>query len=415
MYLKQSTLLLLLLQIFGALGQDEKTQRFLLYEINPGEGFNLRRDVYLRMAVLVAHLRALQPWTLVLPPWSSPYHWRSGHLDQEKVPWFKFFDTDSLSSFVSVIELHEFLKTQEEWKIDELVILEHFEFQENSLWEEKLEEVKCRESEIYYWKSNKNEWTGRFWNNPNITAKNLRCMAFQGLATSLLPFLVEENSKTIMLDRAEVALHHAFGDAEYWAARRSMRFAQELIVAAKEFRKAHLDSTDESDNTIRPKNWKDERQLDTNAKRGGPYIAVHLRRKDFVTGRATQVPSIPGAAKQIKILAEKHGLGKVFVASDGTEKELTELENLLLPLTLHRFRPTAEELESLLDGGVAIIEQIICSHARAFTGTFESTFSFRIQEEREIMGFHPDNTFQRLCGDDEGDCDQPTRWRVQFD
>jgi len=39
--------------------------RYLLYDVNPSEGFNLRRDVYLRMAVLVAHLRTFQPWTLV--------------------------------------------------------------------------------------------------------------------------------------------------------------------------------------------------------------------------------------------------------------------------------------------------------------------------------------------------------------
>jgi len=47
---------------------------------------------------------------------------------------------------------------------------------------------------------------------------------------------------------------------------------------------------------------------------------VHLRRKDFVIGRAKDVPSINGAAEQIKQLAFKHGLNKIFVATDGTEK-----------------------------------------------------------------------------------------------
>ena len=27
--------------------------RYVLYDVNPGEGFNLRRDVYMRMAVFV--------------------------------------------------------------------------------------------------------------------------------------------------------------------------------------------------------------------------------------------------------------------------------------------------------------------------------------------------------------------------
>jgi hypothetical protein len=39
------------------------------------------------------------------------------------------------------------------------------------------------------------------------------------------------------------------------------------------------------------------------------------------------------------------------------------------------------------DGGIAIIDQLIASHAKYFIGSYESTFSFRIQEEREIMGF----------------------------
>jgi len=47
---------------------------------------------------------------------------------------------------------------------------------------------------------------------------------------------------------------------------------------------------------------------------------VHLRRKDFVSGRAKDVPSISGAADQIKQLAQKYDLNRVFVASDGTEK-----------------------------------------------------------------------------------------------
>jgi len=94
---------------------------------------------------------------------------------------------------------------------------------------------------------------------------------------------------------------------------------------------------------------------------------------------------------------------------------MADLKKALLPLTLFSFKPPSEQLEFLLDGGVAIIEQIICSHARAFIGTYESTFSFRIQEEREIMGFHPDTTFQRLCGDDDVDCQQPSRWRAHFE
>lgn len=94
--------------------------------------------------------------------------------------------------------------------------------------------------------------------------------------------------------------------------------------------------------------------------------------------------------------------------------EVLELTSLLSPLQVVLFRPSSAQRKELKDGGAAAVEQIICSHATVFYGTHESTFSFRIQEEREIMGFHPDNTFNRLCGDDDAACTQPTRWRIEY-
>lgn len=84
--------------------------RYLLYEVNPGEGFNLRRDVYMRMANLVKVLNddVNSWWTLVLAPWSRLYHWRSNVL-QQQIPWGTFFDIDSLSRHVPVMEFVEFL------------------------------------------------------------------------------------------------------------------------------------------------------------------------------------------------------------------------------------------------------------------------------------------------------------------
>jgi len=84
--------------------------RYLLYEVNPGEGFNLRRDVYMRIANLVKVLNddASSWWTLVLPPWSRLYHWRS-NVPQQQIPWETFFDIDSLSRHVPVMEFVDFL------------------------------------------------------------------------------------------------------------------------------------------------------------------------------------------------------------------------------------------------------------------------------------------------------------------
>lgn len=43
-----------------------------------------------------------------------------------------------------------------------------------------------------------------------------------------------------------------------------------------------------------------------------------------------------------------------------------------------------------------------------------STFSFRIHEEREILGFDPKTTYNRFCGDSEKECEQPTHWKIVY-
>lgn len=60
------------------------------------------------------------------------------------------------------------------------------------------------------------------------------------------------------------------------------------------------------------------------------------------------------------------------------------------------------------DKFVAFVSFIFCR--RYFTGSHVSTFSFRIQDEREIMGFDHGTTFNRLCPDDNQNCEQPSKW-----
>lgn len=47
---------------------------YILYDVNPPEGFNLRRDVYIRTAIFVRNLVEQEKefkWKLVLPPWGN--------------------------------------------------------------------------------------------------------------------------------------------------------------------------------------------------------------------------------------------------------------------------------------------------------------------------------------------------------
>ena len=84
--------------------------RYFTYSVNPGEGFNLRRDVYVRAAVLVQQLRHEQPdWLLVLPPWPHLHHWKSP-FQQAHSSWNRFFDVEQLNTYTPVIEFNEYLR-----------------------------------------------------------------------------------------------------------------------------------------------------------------------------------------------------------------------------------------------------------------------------------------------------------------
>lgn len=88
--------------------------RYLLYDVNPPEGFNLRRDVYIRMASLAKTLRNDGgDWVLVLPPWGRLYHWQSPNIYQIRIPWGEFFSLTSLQANVPVIEYEEFIAGQQ--------------------------------------------------------------------------------------------------------------------------------------------------------------------------------------------------------------------------------------------------------------------------------------------------------------
>ena len=65
-----------------------------------------------------------------------------------------------------------------------------------------------------------------------------------------------------------------------------MRFSSELREFANKYRKTHFNSDDVSDKTdIWASNW-DEVEKKAGQAVGGQYLAVHLRRKDFLRARA---------------------------------------------------------------------------------------------------------------------------------
>ncbi|KAL8173206.1 UNVERIFIED_CONTAM: GDP-fucose protein O-fucosyltransferase 2 [Gekko kuhli] len=386
-------------------------RRYLLYDVNPPEGFNLRRDVYIRIASLIKTLSKSEAWVLVLPPWGRLYHWQSPDIHQVRIPWFEFFDVPSLNKNIPVIEYEQFLAESGGPFIEQIYVLQNYaEGWKEGTWEEKIDERPCIEQPTYSMDKQK-YYRGWFWGYEETRGLKLACLSVQGSASIIAPLLLNTSSRSVMLDRAENLLHDHYSGKDYWDTRRSMVFAKHLRVVGDLFRAKYLNSTDEKDRTQYNEDWT-KMKVKLGTALGGPYLGVHLRRRDFVWGHRNDVPSLRGTVKKIASLMDLQKLERVFVATDAIADEIEELKDLLPGMV--RFEPSWEEVELYKDGGIAIIDQWICAHARYFIGTSVSTFSFRIHEEREILGFDPKTTYNRFCGDEEKTCEQPTHWKIVY-
>lgn len=70
--------------------------------------------------------------------------------------------------------------------------------------------------------------------------------------TSTTKRLIENHynsALSLIIINPEVVLFENYENYQYWSARRSMRFASNLIEIDNRFRKHHLNSTDEKDQT----------------------------------------------------------------------------------------------------------------------------------------------------------------------
>uniref|UniRef100_A0A0K0CUN2 GDP-fucose protein O-fucosyltransferase 2 n=1 Tax=Angiostrongylus cantonensis TaxID=6313 RepID=A0A0K0CUN2_ANGCA len=248
--------------------------------------------------------------------------------------------------------------------------------------------------EILFFYFQRRSW---FFSYDEVRAKKFECISFQGDSETLKKLILNQYPETssIFIDRGEAILHQHYGDVHYWQARRSMRYAGHLVEIGNFFRTQLAVSFRED--------VKNRKAI------GGNFLCAHWRRKDFLRAHGDELPSIDGTAKQLHELCEKARVTRIFLATDASEPEVEQL-SAMLRVPVLRFKNS-----TLPDGAVAIIDQWICAHARVFVGSHVSTFSYRIQEDREILGFAPNTTFNRLCPDKLSSCEQPAKWTIVYE
>lgn len=178
---------------FQGNNETKSDKRYLIYDVNPGEGFNLRRDVYMRVANMMKLLREKQNWILVVPPWRKLYHWRSP-FKQNALPWRTFFDLESLNRYVPVIEFEEFVKETGSPGIEEILYLQGYaEGWKDGHWEEKVDDRDCIDKPVYH-KDQDGLYRGYFWGMDEIFARKFKCVSVQGTSAILAPLLLEKTN-----------------------------------------------------------------------------------------------------------------------------------------------------------------------------------------------------------------------------
>ncbi|KAH8283259.1 hypothetical protein KR044_006705 [Drosophila immigrans] len=412
---------------------------YLMYDVNISEGFNLRRDVYIRMAVFVRRLqrrhKRFRNVRLVLPPWPRLYHWHSHGLAQSDLLWRHFFDVASLRRFAPVLDFDEFVAEYRQFgmpsspfvHVSQAFRLTHYEIMmEQGVFRDKYERVGPPTTSAQQRPDACNEKSisgGSLLQQPLLRYGRYHCVRFQGSA-GLLERLLREaihedtagaedahDMRVYAVLSAETVLHDNWGDEHFWLARRSMRFARQLSQVAEDFRRMSLGTTETMAGVQRPAMWELERPR--RDARGGDYLCAHLRRGDFVKSRESTTPTLKAAAQQMKQLLRASNMSSVFVASDATPYELLELKELFYRFRFVHFTPESNvQRHQLKDGGVAIVDQLVCSYARHFVGTYESTFTYRIYEEREILGFSKSSTFNTFCKALGGNCARNAVWPI---
>eukprot|EP00043_Microstomoeca_roanoka_P010977 m.103752 g.103752 ORF g.103752 m.103752 type:complete len:410 (-) comp15055_c2_seq1:1794-3023(-) len=334
--------------------------RYLLYSVNAGEGFNLARDVYTRAVQLYQSLdHSAVKWILVLPPFRSP-HWPPQY---PPLQWSQAFDLQQLEQAVhEVMTFDRYLEQvrPRSPQIDHIYHLQLPTLPPDGIFKQTIMEAETCNFGSYpgnEYHQNQGKWTGSFFGYGSaVSSRQLTCYEMLGPASLLANLVNSFQGQTLMLARLETAFTLSYQQKLYWDIRRSMVFMDRIKTTSQSFIDQRLH---------------------------GPFLALHLRRADFLFVRRNDIPALTDTTKQISVLLRHYQLKHVFIATDArsTDAEFTTFLESLSPAPV-MYTGT----DNLHPAQLALIDQWICVQAAVFVGTPGSTFTSRIQEERDILG-----------------------------
>jgi peptide-O-fucosyltransferase len=342
-------------------------QRFLLYDIPAGEGFNLRRDVLTRALLLTEDLGP--DWTLVLPPFHRMVHWKNDRAG-ETFPWREFLDLSGLSDRVHVMEFEDYAAAHGR-RVDTILQLVTGPLDDRGA---RIEPRACESLPgiaSKYARTADGVEAAFFGGSTRVAAARVDCRFMLAPYASLKAPLESLPGDSALVDGFQIGYWDAtYGSARYWDMRERVRFSRTLEGEAERFIQAAFGAQ--------------------------PYLSIHLRRGDFLKTNRPH-PSLDEVVAQAKIAMAAHHLTRMFLATDGSPDEVAYLK-ARLPLDRYE-QPAGVHLP---DGGLAIIDQIVAAHGAYFIGTDGSTFSTVIMEDRELARRDPATTYNVLCKGEPG-------------
>lgn len=168
------------------------------------------------------------------------------------------------------------------------------------------------------------------------------------------------HDKEQMVDRSD----------NFWAVRKHVPYSDHLVKRARALHRRKMDNR--------------------------PFLAIHLRRGDFLQAHPGLVPSLHEVVKIINWICEDRSLRDVFIATDGTlgrghgahgDVEFLQ-RKVRSTIKVHSVHTGGRDndIKELHMGELALVEQIVAAGAEYFIGTQSSMFSDLVLQERAVHG-----------------------------
>ncbi|EUD67916.1 hypothetical protein C922_01528 [Plasmodium inui San Antonio 1] len=361
-----------------------KKKKYVLYDVNIGEGFNLQKEVLYRVALAVYYLNKEERtnvYYLVLPPWCYVTHWGMQET-HNRIKWDLFFNLKALQNVIPVMEYTEYegqfgphadyilsyRHAIEDWsKRKEKKSFQVVDIDKCNVKDYKLKKNLCKNCDHKY----SVVYSG---NCTNVKGKKTECFEFffitSYFVSSTLSDIFHYDTDSVLIKHGSSILVAFMNELEEANLEDVLPYSEYLINEGNQF----VEKTFKSSNN---------------------YISCHLRYTDF--RKIAKYDVSPVAISLLKLLyimfLRKSDI--IFVSTD-EKKEVKKVIDRQFPQFKHFF--FFYENEKLHTGQVAIVDQWICTRSGTFVGNIFSRFSIHIKWERSLIGKGgPDHNLD-LCG-----------------